>query len=298
MTTAPKESSGTLSISLHPLVIINISDHFTRERVQKDVANPRVIGALFGVQTGREVEIMNSFELTYNIVDNAVILDTEFLNQRAEQFKIMYKTQEFLGWYSSGAAATDADLLVHKQVSQFNENPLYLVLDPLAATHSKEIPITIYESELHIINNNPELVFAKAQYKIETLDAERIAVDHIAHTQGSAETSKIVPHLSGLHNAIKMLHVRIKIILNFLEATQKGQIPKDYGLLRQIASLTNQLPVLESAELKEEFFVEYNDAQLVTYMASITKGTNAINELIDKFNIAYDKHSRKRGLGF
>jgi len=28
----------------------------------------------------------------------------------------MYKTQEFLGWYSTGAGATDADLLIHKQV--------------------------------------------------------------------------------------------------------------------------------------------------------------------------------------
>jgi len=115
-----KESGSTLSISLHPLVIINVSDHFTRERVQKDVPNPRVIGALFGVQTGREVseslwmilffllityfcssqvEIMNSFELTYNIVDNGVILDTEFLNQRAEQCslnQIRFESDEFL----------------------------------------------------------------------------------------------------------------------------------------------------------------------------------------------------------
>lgn len=296
-TTTVQEASGSFSISLHPLVIINISDHWTRDRVHKDVPNPRAIGALFGTQTGREVEIMNSFELVYNEVDGHVVFDTEFFTQRTEQFKTVYKELEFLGWYSTGSIPTEADLVLHKQIMEYNENPLYLTLDPLHSSQTREIPINIYESLLQIVNNNAELKFVKVPYTIETLDAERIAVDHVAHTQSGLETSTVVPHLSGLHNAIKMLHSRIRIILTFLEATKKGQIPKDPALLRQIASLCNLLPAIESPDLKNDFFVEYNDTLLITYLATITKGTNSINELIDKFNVAYDKHSRKRGFG-
>lgn len=51
-----KEGSGSLNVMLHPLVIINISDHWTRNRVQNNVENPRVVGALLGQQTGTFVE--------------------------------------------------------------------------------------------------------------------------------------------------------------------------------------------------------------------------------------------------
>ena len=62
---ADDQGSGALQITLHPLVIINISDHFTRGRTQAaaDQPAPRVFGVLIGAQTGRHVEIANSFEI-------------------------------------------------------------------------------------------------------------------------------------------------------------------------------------------------------------------------------------------
>jgi COP9 signalosome complex subunit 6 len=43
---------------------------------------------------------------------------------------------------------------------------------------------------------------------------------------------------------------------------------------------------------------EYNDALLVTYLASITKGTSLTNELVDRYNVAYDRQGQRRGRGF
>jgi len=34
----------------------------------------------------------------------------------------------------------------------------------------------------------------------------------------------------------------------------------------------------------------------VTQLAIITKGTALTNDVIDKFNVAYDRHSRRRGI--
>ena len=34
----------------------------------------------------------------------------------------------------------------------------------------------------------------------------------------------------------------------------------------------------------------------VTYLATMTKGTDSINELIDKYNLAFEQKSRRRGL--
>jgi len=290
-------TSGALNVALHPLVLINISDHFTRTKVSSKNANPRVIGALLGVQTGRNVEIFTSFELVFNTNEGLIKLDLNYLKAKQEQFRKVFPTYDFLGWYSTGIEAQVYDIDIQKQVLEFNESPLYLVLNPHVSPTAKELPITIYESELHVINDKPTMMFAKTSYKIETMEAERISVDHVAHvTPGSGDTdgSRLITHLTSLHNAIKMLNLRIKIIQQFLRSIQKGDIPKDHGLLRQVASLCNRLPAINTNNFKEDFLNEYNDALLITYLATITKGTSSINELVEKFNISYDRHTRRR----
>jgi COP9 signalosome complex subunit 6 len=95
-------SSSGLTFKLHPLVIVNVSDHHTRIKAQQSSsvassstsassavpvpaapAPPRVFGCLVGVQTGRTVEIFTSFELKYD--DSADCLDRAFLETKQEQ---------------------------------------------------------------------------------------------------------------------------------------------------------------------------------------------------------------------
>ncbi|VDN23455.1 unnamed protein product [Gongylonema pulchrum] len=59
--------SSAVTVSLHPLVIMNISEHVTRMRAQQnDPKQPiQVFGAILGVQSGRHVEMKNSFEVKW-----------------------------------------------------------------------------------------------------------------------------------------------------------------------------------------------------------------------------------------
>jgi len=276
--------TSTLNISLHPVVIINISDHYTRQKVRFP-NQARVFGALLGIQTGRKVEIFNSFELA----TTAAGIDNGYFAQKQEQIKMVFPSYDVLGWYSTGSEVLPNDLELNKQVLPFNESPLYLLLDPSTSKHHKELPVTIYESELRIVNDVPTMVFSKAPYKIETGEAERIAVDHIAHVSpsGTSEGSMLIGHLNGMQNAINMLHIRIKLILAFIQATQKGEIPFDHSILRQMASMTRLLPATNAADFQDAYLREYIDTLMVTYLATITKGTNNTNELIEKFNITF-----------
>lgn len=74
-------NSGALDVSLHPLVILNISDHYTRSKVR--TGQERVFGALMGQLSGRKVEIFNSFEL----VCEENTFDLDFLKQKTEACK-------------------------------------------------------------------------------------------------------------------------------------------------------------------------------------------------------------------
>lgn len=89
-------SSSGLTFKLHPLVILNISDHYTRIKAQSqppptssavnDAVSspppPRVFGCVIGVQRGRTVEIFNSFELLYD--SSTHTLDRAFLENKQE----------------------------------------------------------------------------------------------------------------------------------------------------------------------------------------------------------------------
>ena len=74
-------SSSGLTFKLHPLVIVNISDHHTRMKAQSVAQGgsvSRVFGCVIGVERGRTVEIFNSFELMYEA-------KTHSLNKKTEQ---------------------------------------------------------------------------------------------------------------------------------------------------------------------------------------------------------------------
>jgi len=289
-----------LQIDLHPLVIINISDHFTRAKVESNAATPpRVIGALLGVQNGRNIEISNSFELVYHTLEGNIVVDTDYLKSKQEQFKKVFPTNDFLGWYSTNSGVAVSDITIHKQFLEINESPIYLVLDAVAAFQSttRDLPITIFESELHVVQDQPTMLFVKVPYRIQTGEAERIGVDHVARVTptGGAEGSQLTTHLMSLHNAVKMLSARVKTLHAFCAAINEGKVAPDHGILRQIASLCNVLPAIDTGVFSEDFLKEYNDVLLVTYLASITKGTSAINELVEKYNITYERHTRRRG---
>jgi len=296
---ADKKDSCTLEVALHPLVIINVSDHWTRARVTGSEKNPRVIGAVLGTQKGREIEIFNSFELIYDVIDGEVIIDFEYFVLKQEQFKKVYPTYDFLGWYSTQSQVQPTDIGIHKQMITVNESPLYMVLNTSAAGHpgTKELPIEVFDTELHMVNNEPTMLFVKVPYKIQTGEAERIGVDHVAHVtpSGGADGSQFNAHMVGIHNAVKMLNLRVKMLVKYLEEVKKGTVPVNQALLRHIFCLVNLLPAIDTPTFREEFLSEYNDVLLTAYLASMTKSTNTINELVEKFNIAFDRHSRRRG---
>lgn len=80
------------------------------------------------------------------------------------------------------------------------ETSLFLQLDPRAISGSgggdgqKSLPVGMYESTMDLSSHQdtpPRLHFVKNQYKIETNEAERIAVDHVAKPDMSSTQSSL-----------------------------------------------------------------------------------------------------------
>ncbi|XP_033760420.1 COP9 signalosome complex subunit 6-like [Pecten maximus] len=293
-------TTGSVSVSLHPLVIMNISEHWTRVRAQEGKPT-QVIGALIGKQKGRNIEVMNSFELVFDVIEDAIIINMDYYNTKEEQFKQVFSDMDFLGWYTTGDGPTQSDISVHKQVCQINESPILMKMNPLS--RQTDLPVSIYESVIDLINNEATMLLVELQYTLATEEAERIGVDHVARVTAmdAGDSSNVAEHLVAQHSSIKMLHSRVKLILEYIKAVQAGEVPKNHDILRDAYSLCYRLPVLNTDRFKADFYNQCNDVCLMAYLGTITKGCNTINQFVNKFNVMYDRQGmgrRMRGLFF
>lgn len=61
---------------------------------------------------------------------------------------------------------------------------------------------------------------------------------------------------------------------------------------RDVNNLCHYLPIIENDDNKfnESFYNQWNDVTLIAYLGSLTKGSNSLNQFVQKFNLIYDKN--------
>ena len=309
-------SGESVTIALHPLVIMNVAEHYTRTRAQESTpvddqaagsskhgTTSHVVGALIGMQKGRNLEVMNSFELKVERstdLKSEFVIDHTFYHQKEEQFKQVFPDMDFLGWYTTGDAPTASDIDFHTQVCAFNESPIFMKLNPV--TRNSKLPIAMYESVIDLVNGQTKLLFSPVNFSLATEEAERIGLDHMAKmsnwngSSGSADSSNSVAgdHLKVQYNAVKMLRDRVRIIRDYVVDTKEERIPWNHEIIREAHNLSNRLPLIQSNSFRQEFFNQCNDVALMTYLGMLTKGTHSMNQFVTKFGTLYDRQGMGR----
>jgi hypothetical protein len=77
----------------------------------------------------------------------------------------------------------------------------------------------------------------------------------------------VAEQLQAQHNAVKMLANRVRLILEYIRAMERGEVPKSHEVLREAKSLTHRLPVLNSEIFQEEYYTVYLlDVNLVVFL--------------------------------
>ncbi|KAJ7102284.1 COP9 signalosome subunit 6 [Mycena belliarum] len=302
----PSSTTSGLSLSLHPLPILNISEHLTRLKLQTNTNSPFVLGALLGTQNGREVDIVNTFELA--VESGGELVDHGFLVSRRDQYKQVFPSLEFIGWYTVAARPTARLIALHEQFTGYCSTPLLLILQPsitLVASsdvNAQNLPFKAYEPTIELRDRKSRSVFIEVPYKVETGEAERIAVDWTARGGGSG--TSLESHLQTQRAAVKMLHDRIVVLVKYVTDVVMEQAPKDHATLRALSALIASLPATENNAFRAEFETEYEDVQLTAFLASLTKSANILNDLVDKHIVVTSGNGergpsgpRRRGMG-
>ena len=311
------EESGR-RLWLHPLVILNVSDHQTRVRLQTSPCEPvpRVLGCLLGMQTGRDVEVYNSYELRYDYEPSSssdvgkdcrpqITIDTTYLESKRELYDKVFPNYYIVGWYSTGDSVSANDIELNKAIAEAgNENPLYLLFNPAQVNHSRELPVEVFETEMKISDNVAKISLTPSTFVLKTLDSERIAVDSVAkHSDdgGGQQSNALIAHLETLQSALGMLRERVVTIRELVTKIESGNLPYDHALLRQINSVVTRLPAVDPGQHKaftKEFGRELGDVQVVSELAALTESMSSMDDLVELFNMTCsEKHGRRLGRG-
>ena len=134
----------------------------------------------------------------------------------------------------------DVDLKIHRSLADLNESPVFMLVNPKAdlrgdrggaatGAPAKDLPISLFESVVRGASDGAagaaQTVFEPAQYTIETVEAERISVDHVAKMSGdrSDPAGQYVTHLSSLGSAVQMLNSRVDVLLRYLRDVEAAR---------------------------------------------------------------------------
>ncbi|KAL2852959.1 hypothetical protein BJY01DRAFT_207579 [Aspergillus pseudoustus] len=209
-----KSSDSGLRIQLHPLVLLTISDHITRH-VKREQKGP-ILGALLGLQDGREITVEHGFECLLVEEDSTgeIQLPNEWFVDRVKQYKDVHKIPalDLVGWWSTAppSGPTTAHLPIHRQILQnHNESAIFLAFHPTQAQNDSsgrsKLPVSIYESvyegesvadggkamQVDGEEQSLNIRFRELPYTVETGEAEMIGIDTVART---ARNAAVIDH--------------------------------------------------------------------------------------------------------
>lgn len=279
-------------------MLVNISDHLVRHSYTGQEGPP--IGILLGSQSGLSINVLDSVEAKYklDVEKKTIILDKDFINGKVKLTVEVFPTYDLLGWYTIGTSVEERYMPVHRFISaEFNESPLFMLMDANITPETKELPIKIFESVMQVINDIPAMTFVDVDFNIEASEPERITVDIISKQgNGNSSNSNLSLQLLDLKNSVQSLTERMRLIEKYLIMIRENPDKVNYEILHQISAICNSLPIIDSEEFDLEFNNEYLDAHLIAHLASMNKIALSIGETQQKVNdisIEYKKSKRK-----
>ena len=284
----PDESPST-DICLHPLVIMNIADHATRaslinatqQQQSPSSTAPAVLGILFGTVSNRRIEILTSFEAVMTSSAEGGGPAWDLLRGKKERLSTVFPTYDVVGWYKTGdSLAADELAFLHATVRDVFavDSPLVLVMNTKPSQSEYTLPVYVFEVSL----SSPPSA-RRVTYSVESEETERIGVEMAMNvvadrSSGSGTSSSgsdlvppLVPQAERLRQALRMLHMQVSLVLQYLLDLKEGKVPRDSAMLRSIASLCNQLPCGGTPSFNHAAAVEYEDTLLTVYLGLLTK---------------------------
>ncbi|KAJ2142221.1 hypothetical protein IW136_002023 [Coemansia sp. RSA 678] len=280
-------SSQMLSTAVvHPLVLLNISEHTTRTLAQvkrgKITAPQYMCGAVLGRQVETKFEAFLSFELKLNEASTErAEFDLEHFTARLEQLKIIFPSYDFIGWYAVNTSRklTPGIAQLHEQIIASHASAILMVFDAAladgaaSADGSCSLPICVYETLAPVRVERTKLEWygdsaGKRQPGVEHFVAS--AVDHSIPMETTVWASRLVPIQVTLDSG-EAERIAVEHVANVSRQTNNEMLNSTPGAKEEVAD-TSRMAVFLSGQRNALEMLAKDIAVLKTYVGDVING--------------------------
>ncbi|GMT33131.1 hypothetical protein PFISCL1PPCAC_24428, partial [Pristionchus fissidentatus] len=293
MTSPSTKTNAQIIYKVHPLVLLNISEHWTRTKGQTKKTD-NVFGGLMGVQNGRDIEVHNSFPVPVEERHGQLFIDEEHYKERVEQYKTVFPELDALGWYCTGVTEglSKLDGPLHKEFAKHVEAPIVCRLITDSDMPTQKLPLVLYESCLNEPSNYTSL--RGVDWLLVSEESERIGVDHVtrnSHASAADNESEVSKQIRSTTSAAGMLKKRIHVLREYLNAVDQKILPGNPEILKEATKILEQLPLMESEDFEEHFQSEVNDVTCALLIPDMVKMCGALQHLVNSMSIMSTERS-------
>jgi translation initiation factor 3 subunit F len=256
---------------VHPLVILNILDQYSRRSQNND----RVIGTLLGMTTEGLVEVTNCFPVPHT-ENEQVAVDMEFHRNMYELHRKASPRETIVGWYATGNEITETSHLLQDFYYQgMNHTPVHITVD--TSLQNSTMAINGYISSTVSFGETKLLThFQPIPVELKATETERIAVDTLL--QSADGQSELVSDLQSLESSIVSLQGMLRTVGEYIDNVNSGKVKPDPKLGRFLMQTLSELPVMETEQFEKLFNNSMQDLLMVVYLANLTRSQLAIAE--------------------
>ncbi|KAI1809870.1 26S proteasome regulatory subunit rpn-8 [Poronia punctata] len=291
-TTAETLSFVSKNVTVAPLVLLSVVDHFNRS---PKGSRKRVVGVLLGQNDGNNVRVSNSFAVPFEEEhdDPSVwFLDHNYVENMNDMFKKVNAREKLIGWYHSGPKLRASDLEINELFKRYTPNPLLVIID--VQPKESGVPTDAYFAveEIKDDGTTTSKTFVHTPSTIEAEEAEEIGVEHLLRDIRDVAIGTLSTRITNQLQSLQGLHLRLREIQIYLQKVQDKQLPVNHTILGNLQDIFNLLPNLSTpkpggepganvGELGYAMSVKTNDQLLAIYLSSLIRAITAFHDLIE-----------------
>ncbi|KAI9661944.1 MAG: proteasome regulatory particle subunit [Bathelium mastoideum] len=312
-TTAETLSLVTRNVSVAPLVLLSVTDHYGRSAKG---TRRRVVGVLLGQNDGKNARVSNSFAVPFeeDEKDPSVwFIDHNYIESMNDMFKKVNAREKLIGWYHSGPKLRASDLEINELFKRYTPNPLLVIID----VQPKEVgvPTDAYFAveEIKDDGTTTTKTFVHTPSTIEAEEAEEIGVEHLLRDIRDVAVGTLSTRITSQLQSLQGLHLRLRDIGAYLQKVIDGDLPINHAILGNLQDVFNLLPNLstpkpapgaringaangstngyssataqyggsDNSELARAMSIKTNDQLMSIYLSSLIRAITAFHDLIE-----------------
>jgi translation initiation factor 3 subunit F len=226
-----------MRLNVHPVVILQILDHYSRRNENQR----RVIGTLLGSeQTDSQLHVKDTFPVPHTETDAQIQFDLDYHRTMLELHQKVNNKEQILGWYTTGSNLTENDHLLHEFYSSKGKSGVIILVVDVSASTNK---LKAFRSTSLVLGSGDVMLGAKF---------EQIPVVYAASTQEKIAIEALRPdsaaiaynEISHVESTLQKVHKMIDDIQQYISKVIEGKVKGDKTtakLLNEALSGINQI---------------------------------------------------------